>query len=100
MPEPMVVSELGLMEWGREVDVVKFYTHRYRGNWRFSEESDFIVDVQWAANDVWYELGLFEKYGCDYFGIKYRQIDDQWGDSRWGYGAMIERDNENLGKDR
>lgn len=28
--------------------------------------------------------------------VGYVTVDDEWGDNRWSYGAMIERDNERV----
>lgn len=58
------------------VDIVVFYEMYFRHARYIEVQDTFIADVQSAANSVWYELGLYEKYGKDYFDQTYTPDED------------------------
>ena len=101
-------SELGRYQNGWSTDIVTFYEHRYSGDKFFATstakelpEFNFIDQLEADTNSAWYEMGLYDKYGHDYFGRTYHQVPDQWGNSEFtGMGAMIERENEAIYTER
>lgn len=62
---------------GYEVEIELFYTQRYK-NARHLVMPDlsFVYQVEIAANKIWYDLGLYEKYNQDYFGRTYTQCEE------------------------
>ncbi len=73
---------------GRNGDIVAFYHCRYvLDAERFMGEPDFLAELKRAINDVWYELGLYAKRGCDAYGRTYVLVDsaadDAATEARW-----------------
>jgi hypothetical protein len=63
---------------GCEIEL--FYSRRYKnGRDVVTPDAHYVEKLERAINDTWYELGLYEKRGHDFYGITYRQSDDEWG---------------------
>ena len=80
--------------------LIAYYARRYRGR-----ELAIILHTDRAllenAKDIyWYRIGLHDELGYDRQGRSYVTIDDEWGDERWGFGAMIQRENERVYSER
>lgn len=87
------------------VDIVDFYSVRYLLGLHFISFGDEVRQLEAQnerdINDVWWELGLYEKRGHDYYGQTYRTVPDEYGDTTFtGNGAQNERENETVYSER
>jgi hypothetical protein len=64
-----------------EIEIVLFYTQRYKhARHLVMPDLSFVYQVEIAANKIWWDLGLYDKYNQDYFGATFvqREEDDTY----------------------
>lgn len=58
-----------------------FYASRYRNAEHIDIDTMFLHQLEMDIDAAWYELGLYDKRGCDYFGVTYTQTTSERQDT-------------------